>query len=266
MVNDPENPDLAAIAEGIDTDLGDVAGALGQARRAAQYLPADPALVADEASLLAQLGRFDEAERVLRQAATAAKDPDKLAPPFAALYVRMKRFDEGRGYLDRAIAHHPADTKLRIMRGNLARLAADTAAVEREFRAILANDPGNQGALEALVSQLIDRGQIATAEQESLAVAEQQMKNQLNNLRVATVYEARGDEAQAVRFFSAAERSGPATAAVELRIARKLYQLQRRDEMMTHLAEAKRLSIVEEDPESTESIGQLISRMRAEKR
>jgi tetratricopeptide (TPR) repeat protein len=265
MASDPENPALAAIAEEIDSELGDTAGALVQARRAAQFLPADPALLAGEASLLAQLGRYDEAEKILRRAASVAVEPDKMAPSFAALYSRMKRFEEGRGYLDRAIARHPADTKLRLMRGNLARLAGDTAGVEREFRAILADDPGNQQALEALVSQLIDLGQLATVERESLAVAEQQTKNQLNNLRVAMIYETRGDEEQAVRFLSAAERSGPATAAVELRIARKLYRLQRWDEMMTHLAEAKRLSVVEEDPESTGSIGQLIERMRAER-
>jgi tetratricopeptide (TPR) repeat protein len=265
IASDPENPALAAIAEEIDSELGETADALAQARRAAQFLPTDPSVLADEASLLAQLGRYAEAEKILRQAAIAAGEPDKMAPSFAALYSRMKRFDEGRGYLDRAIARHPADTKLRLMRGNLARLAGDTAGVEREFRAILADDPGNQYALEALVSQLIDLGQLATVERESLAVAAQQTKNQMNNLRVATVYETRGEEEQAVRFLSAAERSGPATAAVELRIARKLYRLQRWNEMMTHLAEAKRLSMVEEDPESTESIGQLIERMRAER-
>jgi len=81
---------------------------------------------------------------------------------------------------------------------------------------------------------------------------------------VTMIYEARGDEVQSLRFLSAVERSGPATAAMELRMARKLYKLRQGDEMMLHLAAARRLSIIEEDPESTESIGQLINRIQAE--
>jgi len=152
------------------------------------------------------------------------------------------------------------------MRGNLARIAGDTTAAEGEFRAILADEPGNQNVLEALVSLLAFLGESAAIEKESLATAEQQTNNQMNDLRVATVYETRGDEAQAVRFLMAAERSGPVNTAIELRIARKQYHLRREDEMMMHLAEAKGLAVIEDDAEAKESIGQLIERMRAEMR
>lgn len=264
MVQDPENPTLAAIMEGIDLELGDTAGALAQARRTAQLLPADLGLFADEASLLSQLGRHGEAEEVLRRAERALGEPEKIAPSFAALYARMKRFEEGRGFLDRAIARHPGDGKLRMMRGTLARLAGNTAAAEREYRALLTDDQGNQAALEALVGLLGERGQQAAIEQISLEVAEEQAMNQPNNLRVAMIYEARGDEVQSLRFMSAVERSGPATAAMELRIAKKQYKRREKDEMMMHLAAARRLSVIEEDPESTEAIGQLINRLQTE--
>ena len=263
---DPENPALAAIEEEIDTALGDIAGALVQVRRAAQLLPTDLSLFADEASLLAQIGQYEEAEKILQKAERVTGASEKIAPSFAALYSRMKRFAESRATLDRVIARHPADGKLRLMRGNLARVAGDNAAAEQEFRAILTEDAGNQTALEALTSLLRDQGQLAAVEKESLAVAERQMKNQLNNFRGAAIHEARSDQEQAVRFLIAAMRSGPATAAIELRIARKLYGLRRWDEMMLHLAEAKRLSILEEDLESTDSIKQLIERMRTEMR
>ena len=263
LAADPENPALTAIAEDIELGRGDAAGALAQARRAAQLLPADPALFADEASLLARLGQYDEAEKILKQ---ATGQSDRLAPSLAALYSQMKRPAESRAGLDRAIERHPADIKLRLMRGNLAQAAGDRAAAEHEFRAILAGDPGNENALEALVSLLGERGQAETIGKESLAVAERQPGNQRNNLRVAASYEARGEEEQTIRFLSAAQRSGPGVAAIELRIARKLYRLGRRDEMMFHLAQAKRLSIIEEDPESTEAIIQLIDRARLEGR
>ena len=261
---DPANPLLAAIEEGLNLERGDLGGALAQAQRAQQLLPRDPALAANEASLLAQLGAFDQAEKVLQEAARLSADADKLAGPLAALYTRMKRFAEGRGYIDRAIAQNPADEKLRMMRGNLARLAGDQAGAAREFRAILAGNQGNQAALEALVSLLVFQEQRVAAEKESLATAEYQTRNQQNNLRVAAIYEAQGDEAQAVRFLVAATRSGPGNSAIELRIARKLYHLGRRDEMMIHLAQAKRLAVIEVDPEAIASIDLLVARMRAE--
>ena len=263
---DPENPALAGIAEGIATDLGDLAGALALARRAAELLPADPAPLADLASLLAQQGKFTEAEKILQHAANQSADPDKLAPSLAALYARMKRFAEGRAYLDRAIARRPADQKLRQMRGNLARLAGNMTAAESEFRAVLDADPGNQSALEALVSLLTFLGQSTAAEQASLAVAENQTRNQLNNLRVARIHEARGDDAQAVRFLQAAELSGPVAAALEVHLAKKLLRLGRNTESLMHLAKARRLSLEEGDPEVTTSIDEVIARVRSGER
>ena len=263
IIADPENPALARIAEGIASELGDLPGALARARRVAELLPADPALQADQASLLAQQGNFAEAEKILRQAASQAADPDKLAPSFGALYSRMHRFAEGRAYLDRALAHHPAEAKLLVMRGNLARLAGENDAAERDFRSALETDPGNQSALEALISLLTYLGQSAAGQQASLAVAENQARNQLNNLRVAQIHEARGNEVQAVRFLQAAESSGPAAAAIEVSLAKKLHRLGRNGEALTYLAKAKRLSLEEGDPEVTASIDEVIARLRS---
>lgn len=263
IAQDPGNADLAGIARDIDVELGDVAGALAEAQRAAQLLPpTDLGLFSDQASLLAQLGRFDEAEGVLRQAA-AALGTDAVGPPLAALAARQKKFADGRSTLDRLIARHPATQKFRLMRGSVARMAGDNGAAEREYRAILARDPGNQAALEELVSILGEAGQTSAVETESLGVAERQLKNQVNDLRVANIQEARHNDTECVRFLAAAERCGPSTAAMELRLARKLFHLQRRDESLLHLAVARRLAAIEDDPESAESITELIGRVRA---
>jgi hypothetical protein len=53
-------------------------------------------------------------------------------------------------------------------------------------------------------------------------------------------------------------------ATFELTLALKLYRLKRKGEVMSHLAEARSLSMHEGNPEVTESIERLISRMRAE--
>ena len=259
---DPDNPDLAGIAEGIAQDQGDLAGALAEARRAAELLPADLAPLAAEASLLAQQGRFDEAGRILRGAAGGASDSDKLAPALAALAMRMQRFDEGRDYLDGAIARQPANLDYQVMRGNLARMAGNNAAAEKEFRAVLRKNPANQAALEGLVSLLVFLGQTRDAEQASLELAEPQTRNQLNDMRVAQIYEIRGDDTQAVRFLEAAESSGPVTTAIEVSIAKKLHRLGREGESLLHLAQARRLSLLEGDPEITTSIDETIVRLR----
>ncbi len=135
-----------------------------------------------------------------------------------------------------------------------------------EFRAILAEDPSNEEALEAEVDLLAQLGRGSEAEQLGLACAPRQPGNQANDLRAAKICEARGDEAGAVGYLEAAERSGPATATFELTLALKLYKLGRGGGMMIHLAEARVLSTGEGDPAVTASIDQLIARLRPEAR
>ncbi len=130
---DPGNPDLAKIAEEIDDDLGDVAGALADARRAQELQPENFALATDEAIKLSRLGRYGEAEVLLKRTAASApaRDAAAMAPAFADLYTRTRRFDEGRRYLDAEIARQPGDESLRLLRGRLAHLAGDSPPAER---------------------------------------------------------------------------------------------------------------------------------------
>ena len=248
--------------------MGDVAGALAQARRAEALQPASYALGTDEAIKLSRLGRYGEAQRLLEETAAASPPGDRasIAPAFADLFTRTRRFDEGRRHMDAEIARRPADQGLRLIRGRLARLAGDSAAAEKEFRAILAADPGNQGALEELVGLLGGAGQSAAAEKESLSAADSQPRNQANNLRSAIIYDGRGDDAQAVRCLLAAERSGPVTSGVELWHARKLLGLGQPDEALAHLAEARLISMYEGDPGATKSIGQAIEHVLSQVR
>ena len=265
---DPRNAALAKIEEDVDDDLGDVGGALSQSRRAQELQPRNFALAADEAIKLSRLGRFDEAEKLLNQTAMSCTPRDRaaMAPAFADFFTRTKRFEDGRRYLDGEIARRPGDQSLRLIRGRLARLSGDSAAAEREFRAILAADPGNQGALEELLGLLNASGQAAAAEKESLAATDLQPRNVANNLRAAIINDSHGDDAQSVRCLLAAERSGPVTSGVELWLARKLFTLGRPDEGLTHLAEARRISLVEGDPAVTESISQAIEHVLSQMR
>jgi tetratricopeptide (TPR) repeat protein len=261
---DPGNPALLAILEGIDLGRGELDSALGYAKRAADLVPRDFATIADEASILMRLGRFDEAARILDPEVLSSSDLENLAPVLSEYWIRTKRFGEGERLLERAIARAPRDFRLQVVRAGLTRAAGDNAAAEREYRSILTGDPANSEALEGLVAILMESGRDAEAATLSQASAESQPRNQENSLRAVKACDAKNDVEGSVRNLLAAELSGPVDATFELTLALKLYQLHRADEMMTHLAEARKLSTFEGNPRVTESIDQLISRMARE--
>lgn len=265
---DPENAELAKIEEEIADDLGDLSGALAQAQRARRLQPASFALAANEAIKLSRLGRYPEAEKLLQQAARTCtpRDAVLLAPAFADLFARTRRFAEGRSYFDEAIARQPAARSLRWHRGRLALLGRDAPAAEGEFRAILADEPANMQASEMLIGLLEGTGRPGEAEEVSLAVADHQPGNQANNLRAARICEQRGDDAKALRYLQAAARSGPVTAAIQLRIARKCFSQGQRAESLRHLAEAKLIAEHEADDGTRESINEIISQVRTSPR
>ncbi len=263
---DPGNPALEGMLEGIDLDLGDLDGALGLARGAANLLPRDFATAADEASILMRLSRFDEAGALLMKASGSGADLDLLVPVLVDLWTRTRHFDEGRKFLDGAIAGRPRDQRLRIARASLDRASGDLAGAEGEFRQILAQDPSSEDALEELVGMLAEAGRVDEISRESLAAAAAQPRNQANSLRAVRACDSQGDIAGAVRNLSAAELSGPVDATFELTLALDLYKLRRMDGMMVHLALARRLSAHEGNPSVTGSIDRLIRRMSLEDR
>ncbi len=265
VAQDPDNADLAKLEADLADDLGDVAGALAAAQRAERLQPYSFSLPTDQAIKLARLGRFAEAEQLLRVTAARAtlRDQVTMAPAFVDLFIRTKRLDEGRSHVAALLDRRPHEATLRLQRGRLERLAGDTAAAEQTYRALLADRPGDDRACEALVGLLTGSGRDAEVAETTLAAAEHQPGNQANNLRAALLSEQRGDEAAEIRYLLAAERSGPVNSALELRLARKLAMHGRPREALLHLAEARRISLHEGDPAMTESITQLIAQLRA---
>ena len=62
----------------------------------------------------------------------------------------------------------------------------------------------------------------------------------------------------------AAERSGPVTSGVELHLARKYVGLHQPEQVLTHLAEARRISWYEGDPAETKTIEGIIAQFKAQ--
>jgi len=262
---DPRNPVLAKLAQELADDRGDVAGALAELRRGQALQPESFALRTDEAIKLARLGRFDEAEALLRAtyAGSPPRDRGLMLPAFADLFIRTQRLEEGRRFLDAAVAENPGQAKVLLLRARLARLAGDRAAAEADLRAARAANPRHPEALEGLVTILQESGRPAEAEAEVLAATAQQPGNFNNHLRAELIADARGDVAASLGHLRAAVRSGPASSAVHVRLARKLFNTGARDESLQHLALALRLARIEEDPETAAQIERLLGQIRA---
>src|SRR5581483_3103570 len=103
---------LAGIMEGIERDRGEPAAALAMARRAADLLPRDTGLIADEAMLLAQTGGVAQAETMLFGVSASTADAADLAPVAVDFFTTTRRFDEGKRWLDGEIARAPHDGRL----------------------------------------------------------------------------------------------------------------------------------------------------------
>lgn len=265
IANDPDNPDLAKLAEEVADDLDDLPGALSEAERGRRLQPDNYAVLGNVAIKLSRLGRFGEAERLLQSTAATASPRDQaaLAPAFGDLYLRTKRPEDHRRYLDDLLSQFPGNSKIHLQSANLERGRGNSAAAEQELREVLKRDPGNHAALEALVSLLLGTNQ-AAAETATLEAANKQSRNHANNMRAAIFSGKRGDDDAEIRYLEAAERSGPVSSGVELRLARKLIDKRRPEAALRHLAEARRISWYEGVPSTTESIEQVIAGLRAQ--
>jgi Flp pilus assembly protein TadD len=248
------------LAEALDDDMGDIAGALAGAVRAQDLEPFSYALGSDRAIKLSRLGRYDEARKVLDETASMCGERDRaaMAPAYADLFMRTRNFPEGIRYIGDEIRRMPNDADLRILRARLYLLSGDTGSAERDYEGILKEDPASQPALEGLLGLMAGSGRSQAAEVASIAAVDRQPSNLANDLRAAVVYGSRHDDANEVKCLLAAEKCGPVTSAVEFRLAQGLFKLGDFDGTLTHLALARRISLCEGNPEATESIEKAI--------
>lgn len=121
--------------------LGDHTAAVVALERAMALDPAAPPTRLNLASALKNADRWDEAEKVLRQAADDFPDD---ARPLQELYVLLKqdgRHDEALPVMERAVAREPDDSGLQLKLGIEYGIARRSAEAERAFRRAIALDP-----------------------------------------------------------------------------------------------------------------------------
>ncbi len=150
-----------ALAEVVETyrQAKDFAKAEAEAETAYKKFPMDRMVVAERASLLADLGKSDLAIAETRKMMDGKNDRESYLA-LAQIYEKAKNFAEMAKMLDSAEMLSQSDEdkiSVLFLRGAMYERMKDLPKAEAEFRRVLAIDPGNASALNYLGYMLADR-------------------------------------------------------------------------------------------------------------
>lgn len=157
------DPDSAgrSQAEVVETyrEAKDFQKAEAESDAAFKKYPTDPAVVAEHASLMADMGKIDQAVAETRKMMNGKNDRDGYLS-LAQIYEKGKNFTEMSKMLDEAEKLSQSnDEKVSVifLRGAMYERMKNEPSAEAEFRKVLALDPDNAGALNYLGYMLADR-------------------------------------------------------------------------------------------------------------
>lgn len=159
---DPDNPEVVLKLARVLRTIGQTQESLTYFRRYQALVPGDPQVLAHLGSALSELGRFSEAEPLLRQA-VAAQDDAVTHYNLGLLLAVTGRVDEAVVEYERALDRDARDINARI---NLAAALARKGQLDRagqELTHVLDLDPENALARTNLGLVRLQRGDIARA-------------------------------------------------------------------------------------------------------
>jgi tetratricopeptide (TPR) repeat protein len=134
-------------------------GALREVDAALKKYPKDRNIALVHASVLADMGKVDQAASELRAQMNGKKDRDMLLT-IAQVYEKGKKFTEEQKALDEAqgLSTTPQEKQgVMFQRGAMFERMKNFDSAEAEFRKVLSSDPDNAGALNYLGYMLADR-------------------------------------------------------------------------------------------------------------
>jgi Flp pilus assembly protein TadD len=154
----PRAPDALQLLALCNADAGHFEAADQAFRRALQFAPDHPAILANHATLLRKMGRLDEAAQAWQRVVAAAPG---AAPGWRNLGLAiydLGRPGEARSALERAVALQPADAIAWHALGNACRALGDVETAEAAFGKCVGIAPGNGAAWTNLGAVLRLRG------------------------------------------------------------------------------------------------------------
>lgn len=206
---DPENPDLIYQTALLDLQTGDKAGALRLLDRLAGVQPFAPEQAVFRTMVLQSLGRATEAEPWLRRAIAAEPYYFQSYSMLAQLWSETGRTDQALAYVADLLQRMPDSRALRLTYAQLLLLKEDWAAVEAQWRAVLAKSPDDEAALGPLTRRLAATGRVAEAVGLMRAAHAHNPRSLANNRRLVEYHEARGEQELVRKYGEDLAASGP---------------------------------------------------------
>ena len=224
---DPGNAFLLFSAAGANLQAGDRARALELNGRLAALEPASAEDAAQRAFLLEQLGRFDEAEKILLR--SAASDPYyfQTYSLLANLWNATGRIPKALEYFAALTARMPDSSAVRLAYAEVLGAGGDWSGAEQQWREVLRSSPDNEVALASLVQRLYERRRGDDAVDLMLKAHAYNPRDLPNNERLEMVFEEKGDLKATVTYMRAMADSGPVKAVMHLDLALNLLKLGR---------------------------------------
>ncbi|MGI8991300.1 MAG: tetratricopeptide repeat protein [Bryobacteraceae bacterium] len=137
----------------------DLTAARQESDAALKKFPKDRPVALEHASLLADMGKTDQAVTELRALMSGEKDRETLLS-IAQIYDKAKRFTDEQNVLDQAEKLSTSKQEhegVQFMRGAMFERMKNYEGAEAAFRGVLKDDPDNAGALNYLGYMLADR-------------------------------------------------------------------------------------------------------------
>lgn len=216
-----DDPTAALYAVELLRDQGKRAEALEAARAARARHPSALPLLNAEATLLAELGRVDEATSLYRMRLKGTADDYDDYLRIAGLLINAGRGTEAVSAAQKALALVPAGAERPAVQALLVLSSAqdragDFKGSEESLRQVLAKDPDNATALNNLGYYLAERNERLT---EALAFIERAVRAEPDNASfidsLGWTYFKLGKLEEAERYLSDAAKRRPNSAAIQ---------------------------------------------------
>jgi putative PEP-CTERM system TPR-repeat lipoprotein len=224
---------------GVGIASGRFEQAQADARAVQKRWPADPFGYIAESEVLQAQQKWGEADRVL-QAALQKNDLSALATARVALLLRQGQREQAGAYAEGWMARHPRDPMVAGFLAEASRTSADPAAAARWYRAALRARPDDVATLNNLalvLGQLKDPSAMGYAQKAlKLAPTHPAVLDTTGWLQVQE-----GNLDGGLPLLRQAHALAPASAEIELNLAKALLKAGRADEARKHLEALSRL-------------------------